>query len=510
MTTTGTDGSADSGGGPFWFPAGTGDAPRPRLSRDIEVDVAIVGGGIVGLTVAHLLGQAGRRVAVLEARRVGRQATGKSTAKVTSQHGPIYESLVRDLGEAGARAYAQSNEAAIATIAGLCAALDIECGAARLPAHVYARTAEAAASLEREADAARRLDLPASFSAQADLPFPVAGVLRFDNQMQVDPYRYLQGLARSLGERVHENTRVEKIEHGEPCRLQTADARVTATDVVVATQIPVVPDGMFFAKAFPFAHPMVAARVPPGRVPRGMFISAESPTHSFRTAERDGETFIVAAGGTYKTGHAGEQRAMMSDLRRFLREAFGVEEVAHAWTNEDFGPMDGVPFVGCASSSKPHLLVATGFNAWGFTNGTVAAAILADLLLGRPNPHAALFDATRLRPLRGGPAFLTENTKAGLHLVRDRLLKQNVQALEDIAPGEGGIVEVDGRQLAVVRQPDGGVSAVSAICTHLGCVVGWNGVDRTWDCPCHGSRFDEGGAVLSGPAVSPLEPRRIG
>lgn len=495
---------------PFWL-AGTANGLHPPLDRNIEVEIAVVGGGIVGVTAAYLLARAGKQVALLEARGIGRQATGRSTAKVTSQHGALYAKLAKDLGESEARRYAEANQSAVRRIGKLCRELGLQCDLKEVPAFVYARDAEQGEALRQEAETAGRLGLPAAFVAQPPLPFPTGGALRFDDQLQFDPYRYLQGLIQAVDGQVQvfENTRVQEVEQGEPCRLQTTGGTVTAAQVIVATQLPIVSEGHFFTKAHPYAHPVAAARIPSDRLPAGMFISSEEPVHSFRGAERDGEAWLVAAGGRYKPGHADEQSAQVEDLRGFLRDSFGITQIDHLWTSEDFDPVDGVPFVGRAASSAPNLLVATGFGAWGISNGTVAAEILCEAIQGRSHPSADLFDATRSRPWRGAAAFVSENVKAGMEMAGDRLLKRKVEELAKIEPGQGGIVKIDDEQLAVFRQEDGQITALSAICTHMGCVVGWNAVDRTWDCPCHGSRFDDEGEVLYGPAVSPLARRRL-
>jgi glycine/D-amino acid oxidase-like deaminating enzyme/nitrite reductase/ring-hydroxylating ferredoxin subunit len=494
----------------FWLDQANG-AVYPRLDQSLDVDVAIVGAGMVGLATALLLGEAGLRVAVIEARRIGRQATGRSTAKITSQHGPIYHKLVKELGRRDAGRYAEANEAAIGEIAALCERFGIDCGLERRPAFIYATSSEEAEMLQEEAEAASRLGLPARFDPRPPLPFETLGAARFDRQAQFDPYRFLAGLAAAMPASVsiHERTRVLQVENGDPCTLRTDGGKVSAAQVVVATQMPVVSEGHFFAKAYPMAHPVAAAPLPDGMRLDGMFIGAGEPTHSFRTASRDGREWLIVAGGRYKTGETEAEMEMVDDMLAFLGSAFGISQVEYLWSNEDFEPMDSLPFVGRATDSHPNLYVATGFNAWGISNGMVAARILADLAQGHDGPLARLYDATRLKPLRGGANFLAENTRAGLHLVGDRLLKRKVEAFEDIERGDGGIVEVDGEQLAVLKHDDGSVTAHSAICTHLGCIVGWNPLDRSWDCPCHGSRFDSQGEVIAGPAVKPLEPRRL-
>jgi nitrite reductase/ring-hydroxylating ferredoxin subunit len=237
-----------------------------------------------------------------------------------------------------------------------------------------------------------------------------------------------------------------------------------------------------------------------------MFISADQPTRSVRAARWGGQTWLVAVGGAFKPGQPDAARRSFEELVRDLRGDFGIEEIAYAWTNEDFESMDGMPFVGRASSSSPHLYVATGFNAWGITNGTAAAMILSDLIAGRANPYAEVFDATRIKAVAGARSFISENLGVGAQLVQG-YVKGRERSLEALAPGAAAVLKLDGKRTAAFRDEQGRVHAVSAVCTHMGCILGWNPVDRTWDCPCHGSRFAPDGSVLHGPATKALERR---
>ena len=497
-------------GTPFWFE--DVEAPSfPAVSEDMEVDVAIVGGGIVGLSCAWLLRDSGLRVAVVEARRVGRQATGRSTAKVTSQHGLKYAPLIRKFGQDRARAYAQANQKAVSDIAGICEFLPGKGDVEPRPAYVFATNDQEAKRLEEETRAAQSLGLPAELVREARLPLTTTALLRFSGQYQFNPYLYLTGLAQAIASNVpiFENSRVESVEYATPSRLTVNGRTLRATYVVIATHMPVAGDGLYFTRAFPFAHPVAAAPLPDGVAIDGMFISAGTPTRSLRTARKGGQTFLVFVGGDYQTGEPEGEKKAVEAMLRFLDGNFAIRAPTHLWTNEDFRSMDGVGFVGPAGASQPNLLVATGFDAWGITQGMVAAEIMAARIEGREHPAACVYDSTRFKPVAGGAAFAAGNVAAAGHLVADRVLKRKTVPLGSIQPGEGAVVSHHGEQLAVSRAADGTVRAFSAVCTHLGCIVGWNQVDRTWDCPCHGSRFDETGSVLAGPATSPLEPRSL-
>jgi glycine/D-amino acid oxidase-like deaminating enzyme/nitrite reductase/ring-hydroxylating ferredoxin subunit len=497
--------------GAFWLDRP--DEPNvSRVSTDLDLDVAVIGGGMVGLHCAYLLRHAKLDVGVFEARRIGRQATGKSTAKITSQHGAKYRSLVEDFGKDGAQLYAAANERAVSEIAGLGYSLPDKAAVERRNAYVFARTDREADDLREEAEVAADLGLAAAFVADAGLPFATQGALRFLDQYQFDPYLYLTGLAkliRMTGGQVYENSRVEDIDKSDPMNLRVNGRSVTAKIVVVATQMPIAGDGLFYARAFPLAHPIAAVPMPANLKLDGMYISAGEPSFSVRTANRFQDRYLIVAGPEFKPGEQTGQVKAVEQMREFLEQSFDGWEPTHLWINEDFRSMDGVPFVGQATSGEPNLLVATGFGAWGITQGYIAGEVLAHKILGKEHPCRDLYDATRIKPIAGGTAFVSENVKTAAHLVGDRYFGGKTVELETIAAGEGGIVSHDGELLAVRRGKDGHPVARSARCTHLGCIVDWNSIDRTWDCPCHGSRFDEDGEVLSGPATTRLETKDL-
>jgi glycine/D-amino acid oxidase-like deaminating enzyme/nitrite reductase/ring-hydroxylating ferredoxin subunit len=481
----------------------TATAPDfPSLSGDVHVDIAIVGGGIVGVTTARLLKDRGLTVAIIEGRRVGRQVTGKSTAKMSSQHGILYQTLEKKFGEDKARLYAEAQEAGIRRIAALAAEHRIEADIEPMPAYVYTNDESYVSQIEKEVEVARRLGLPASLTRDTGLPFDVLAAMRWDDQAQFHPTRYVAGLAATIpgdGSYVFENSRA--IDY-EPTRVVTDRGTVNARHVVMATHLPLGQIGLFYSIAHPMAEPVIAA--PITRVPPGMYKNAEEPGHSIRTHRAEnGQVYGIAAGNHFKPGHPDDERKYMEDIERWLTEHFGAGPVEYRWVNEDYSAVDSAPYIGWSSSGDDAYLVATGFAAWGISNGTAAAMIIADLATGKENPWLDMFDATRVKPVAGAGEFVKGNAEVAAHLVSG-YLSRKPKDFDALEPGQAAIMKIDGDNVAAFKDEGGQVHAVSAVCTHMGCLVGWNETDRTWDCPCHGSRFELSGEVIHGPATQPL------
>lgn len=485
---------------------------RAALDGELRVDVAVVGAGITGLTTALLLARGGRSVAVVDQSGIGSGTTSHSTAKVTSQHGLTYAELAGRYGEDAARIYGRANEDAKERVAGFVEE-GIECGFRRRDAYVYAASESERKQVEEEAEAARLAGLPAAWSEDVPLPYPVHGAVVFSGQAEFDPQRYLEGLAGLLERehgRIFERTRATGLAEGAPCELETERGRIEAEHVVIATLMPMLDRGGLFARAYPTRSYVVTASLsePP---PEAMLISAGAPVRSIRSVPWRGEELLMLGGESHHVGSTDSGPARYGALVDFGHRHWRVREITHRWSSQDYSPADGVPYVGRLHPFSRALWTATGFKKWGITGGTAAAALIADGILGRRSrseDEAGLFSATRLRPRGEGPAFLKENSKVGLHFVGDRLRHRPGGALEDLAPGQGGIVNGPEGKVAGYRDGDGGLHAVSTRCTHLYCQVNWNAAEHSWDCPCHGSRFAVDGEVLNGPATSPLPKRR--
>jgi glycine/D-amino acid oxidase-like deaminating enzyme/nitrite reductase/ring-hydroxylating ferredoxin subunit len=498
--------------GSLWIESSPGTAYR-SLRGDAAVDVAVIGAGITGATAALLLKRAGKTVALLDMKGVGRGATGYTTAKVTSGHGAIYGPLRRRFGEEGARLYAAANEAAIGEIRAIAERERIDCELEEQANFVYTERREAVAELKEEVEAARAAGLAASLVGDPGLPYPVAAAVRLDGPAQFHPRKYVLGLVAAVdgdGSHVFERSRATDVRSRRAPVVETAEGRVRARDVVVATHLPFEDKAMLFARAYPARSYAIAAAVAAADAPGGMHISIDEPTRSVRTAPGDdGRRLLLVGGEGHKTGQQPDTEGCYARLEAWMAERFGAGPAEYRWSTQDYISVDRAPFAGRLAPGVAHVWGATAYGKWGMTNGTAAAQVVVDGILGRPNPWAALFSSRRVRSLLSR-RFASVNAAASGHLVGDRLRVAGRDAADRLAPGEGIVVRSGRRALAVSRGDDGELVAVSARCTHLGCLVTWNPAERSWDCPCHGSRFLADGTLIQGPAVADLERRALG
>jgi Rieske Fe-S protein len=326
--------------------------------------------------------------------------------------------------------------------------------------------------------------------------------IRLDDQGQFHPRRYCLGLAsalRRLGGRIFEDARASDVHDGSPCRVRTGAVTMTADSVVLATQIPMLNRGLFFARTHPSRSYAMALRIR-ATPPRGMYLSADLPTRSVRSAERD--ALLIVGGEGHKVGQDPDTSRRYVAVESWAREHWEVEDVSARWSAQDYVPVDGTPYVGHQWPGS-HVFVATGFAKWGMTNGTASGRIIADLISGRSNAPPAAFATTRVRPPLTSRATYAENVNAVVgHLIRDRLT--SAPDADTLKPGEGGIVSLNGRRVAAYRHEDGELTARSPVCRHLGCLVSLNKAERTWDCPCHGSRYTADGTAIQGPTNQDL------
>lgn len=483
----------------------------PSVTRDVAVDVAVVGGGIAGIATAWELVRVGRRVAIFEADRIVTGTTGYTTAKLTAQHTLIYDHLRSSFDAESARLYAQSQLDAIEHVARTVDELGIDCDLERLPAYTYVTSADQAGQIRAEVDAAQAAGLPASFVTDTGLPFGVAAAIRVDGQAQFHPRRYLLALAADLirlGGLIFERTRVTDLDEGTPCRLKTETGlTIVANDVVVATHYPVFDRAALFTRLAPRRDLVVAGPIAAADDPAGMYITREDNIRSVRTAPYGvGRRLLIVTGEAFKPGTP-DVADRYERLAAWTRRHFAVDRLAYHWTAQDNDTTDRIPYVGRFSRAH-HVWVAAGFGGWGMSNGIMAGRLLADLINGQKPAWTDLYDPSRLHPIVEAGSFLKANLAVAGHYVGDRLHPpSHADSVDDLAPGTGAVIRSGGQRLAVHRDDTGALLAVSAVCTHRGCIVAFNDAERTWDCPCHGSRFDADGSVVHGPATHALERR---
>ncbi|MFS8099523.1 FAD-dependent oxidoreductase [Lentzea alba] len=474
-------------------------SPRPPLTGTHTYDVAVVGGGITGLTTALLLKRRGLRVVVLEADRVASGVSGNNTAKVTALQSTVYSQITRAHGPAAALDYAAASSQAVAQVADLVQLEEIDCDLRRAPGVTYAYTESEVQSVEDELQAAARAGLPVYASVDIDLPFEVHAAARLDDQLALHPVKYLLGLAAAIdgeGSTVCEHSRVIDVTGN---RVSTSDAHVTAAQIVIATHYPVLDRGLYFPRLEITRAYCIAARLT-GPPPTALAISTGSPSWSI-SAHRDQ---LIVAGQSHPAGkNAVEPFRRLED---FARKHWQVAEITHRWSAQDPTAYDHLPMIGPYTPGSSTIFTATGYMKWGLTSGTFAGSLLADLITGKPNDLADRFSPHRFS-LTSLPTLLKKNAEVAVEFIGDRVLPADATSSEKLPRGQAHVIRDGLGKTGVYRDEEGDLHAVSMRCTHLGCLVRFNAAERSWDCPCHGSRFDVDGEVLEGPATRPLPKR---
>jgi len=473
--------------------AGISPRVHAELRSSVHAETVVVGAGIVGLTTALLLREQGHDVAVVEALDVGGQVTGRSTAKITTQHRLIYRYLIDQRGRDVARDYADANKFGCDLIRGWIDRYAIPCDLEVRDAYVYSQNPNRREEMEAEAAAARSCGIDAEIRDRAPLPFPTAAALRFPAQAQFNPARYLAGLAEAFvkgGGLLFERSRVRLADEASRWRVVTDHGNVHAENVVIATNMTVKSPLGMAKRTQPRMHVARAFRTADVHLLDGMFISLEEPSRSLRIGRDSEGPLLIVLGPRFNTGQDGDVVSRFIELESWVRGYFDVGDIAWRWCNEDYDTPDRVAYVGEPDPEKaPGFYIATGFNAWGISNGAAAGSLISDLITRRRSPWKALYDPAR-------PAREDFNQSSGSRSI--------VSSVEEIAPGHGGVIEKGDAKIAVYRDSKDGLHALSAKCTHKGCTVTWNNADLTWDCPCHGSIFAADGSVIHGPARNPL------
>ena len=493
--------------GSYWH--ATSPAPGPAyapLHGDQRVEVAIIGGGITGLTTAQHLKDAGRRVVVLEAGRIGDGTTGGTSAHLDYHPDEGFVKLIKRFGEEPARTMVQARRDAIDQIEQWRQRFQIDCDFVRIPAYLYTESDGGLRSIEKQHEAARRLGATCEMSREVPLPFRSAGGLRLEGCARFHVLQYLRGLAQHIhGDSVtiHENTRVlQPPQDGEPCTLETPTGRVQADVVIAATHSAFHGICSIDLRVAPYQSYVLEVEVDDS-TGDALFWDDAEPYHYTRWTGSGKPNSLMIGGADHKTGQGGDERQPYRDLEHYVRDHYRVRDVRHRWSAELFEPDDGAPYVGRLPSAG-HVYVASGFSGVGLTWGTAAGRLLADLLLGRRNPLAEILKPSRIKPLAEAPEFIKDNLNVARRFVMDRFGGESIGSLDDVAAGTGKLVKYNGRLLAVYREDGGALHVRQPQCTHAGCIVQWNEAERTWDCPCHGGRFAATGERIYGPPPKDL------
>ncbi|MCE8004436.1 FAD-dependent oxidoreductase [Billgrantia ethanolica] len=487
----------------IWTLGSRNVAEHPPLAGDVEVDVVIVGAGITGLTTAQALVEAGQRVMVLEAGRVGAGVTGGSTGNLYATLASGQAALRRKWGDQVSADVVRARAEALDHIEALVERYAIDCQFQRQPAYrlLTEDRQHTQHNLNDELDALVSAGLGAEMSDGPGLPFDSWG-LRIANQAQFNPLHYLQGLANRLigeGVLIHQHSPVREIDAGKGT-VKTDTATITAKDIVQATHTPkgisLVQAGMLVSREY-----AVCAKLRSGDYPEGI-VWVLDPFHSLRSYRHGDEPYLLVIGEKHKTGeHQGDHYQL---LREYLQSRFDIEAFTHQWSAQQYGSPDGLPYIGRMHGSD-NLYMATGFGADGLIWGTLAGRIIADRIQGNDNPWQARFGARRITPGKSALQYAKENVTVTKHMLKDYLGTEKLADFSEVKAGEGRVATVDGEKLAIHRSTTGELKVLSAICPHMKCIVHWNAAEATWDCPCHGSRFDTDGEVIEGPAFRPLE-----
>lgn len=494
---------------PLWKDAGT--ALLPRVPPPLACDVVVIGGGITGLTAALLLKRSGKRVCVVERSHVGQGETGHTTAHLTYVTDVRPKELIKDFGEEAARLTWQAGEAAINLIERLVSDLQIECGFQRVPGFLHASLqgdGDESESLMEEAEEARKLGFPARFVPSC----PILGkpAISFPDQALFSPIRYVNALATAVhgdGSFVCEETDASEVSD-DPLSVAVGDRRITCDNVIVATHVPVmgtaglVSSTLMQSKLYPYSSYVVGAWVPRGAVPPGSYNDTSDPYFYLRVHSDGDRDYAIFGGEDHKTGQADDEEARYARLTDVFHKIFPAAAIDRRWSGQVVETNDGLPYIGWTAKRQ---FAGTGYGGNGMTFGTIAGLMAHDAILNLPNPWQKLFSPDR-KSIRGGLwNYLVENMDYPRYLIGSWLKSSGVESAKQLRGGEGTVLSESGRQVACSRDEHGEVHKVSAVCTHMGCLVRWNGAEKTWDCPCHGSRFLPTGDVIGGPAEIPLE-----
>ncbi len=476
-------------------------------SEDQPYDVIIAGAGITGITAGYLLQKAGKNCLILEADNIGFGTTGGTTAHINTFYDAQYDQVIEDFGEKEAKLLAQTGPEVIAQIKAIIAEHNIDCEFEDRDSYVFSIDKKQTEKLDKIYEATVKVGLPTERVSANPFPIPFDSIIKIKDQAQFHPTKYIKAVSEefikmggtiSIGQKV-----TDIIEKDNIVEVKTEDSTYQTQDFIWATHVVPNINRMNFLAA-PYRSYVIAFTSQSSHYPEAQASDMSEPYHYYRTQEIDGKKYIIAGGEDHKTGHEENPDQRFENLENYVRDFFDVDEITHRWSSQFYTPTDGLPFIGKSPGDK-HIYWATGYDGNGMTFGTLSAMIITDLITGQKNKYEQLFDPSRLNVKAGFLDTLKESSDAVFHLIADKFTAEKIKSLEEIKPGEGKTVSYDGNTVSVYRDEAGTVHAVKSACTHMGGNVGWNDTEKSWDCPCHGARFDISGKVLNGPATNDLD-----
>lgn len=481
----------------------------PALNEDISTDILIVGGGITGITAAYLLSSSGYKITLIEGNKLLQGTTGYTTAKITCQHGLIYDELINHFGEEKAALYYKSNQEAAEFIKNIVSKEGIDCDYSEERSYVYTLEEGYVKELEKEYKAYKKLNIPdIKYHSTLPLPLNIKAAISIGNQGQFNPAKYLEHLIKKAKENnvfFYENTRAQDIEADVTIYINTEKGpRIKAKKVIIASHFPFYDKkGMYFARMHAERSYIIGIKSK-NPFPGGMYINAESPTRSLRNAVYRDENILLVGGEGHKTGQRDFTPGCYLNLREFAEETYGIEEILYRWSAQDLVTLDKLPYIGHLTNDTPNIFVATGYRKWGMTNGTAAAHLLRDLVMDVKNPYAELYSPRRFKADPSIREGISQNANVAKEFIKEKV-KSYPDNYSDLKNEEGRIISYNGKRAGVYKDSVGKIYMVDTTCTHMKCELNWNSAESTWDCPCHGSRFTYKGEIIEGPATRPLE-----
>lgn len=477
-------------------------------SAENVFDALIAGGGITGITTALLLQKAGKKAAVAEAHTLCFGTTGGTTAHINSFLDTSYDVIESDFGEEAAKQIANATRQSKALFEKHIAEYGIDCGYYTADGYVYAQTPEQEGQLDKMHDAAKKAGADVEYIQETPIPTGFTKALAYRGQAGIHPSRYVQALAKAFEEAggvILQNTAVDTFEkHDDHLHVKTSAGTLKARNLVWATHIPPGINLLHFRNA-PYRSYAIAVTLEHDAYPTGLSYDMYDPYHYYRTQEVDGKKYFIVGGEDHKTAHEENTEACFEKLIAHATKLFAVKEVTHRWSSQYFEPADGLAYIGHLPGNPDNVYVATGYGGNGITYSHIAAQVLADLITTGDSEYKALFSPGRIKPVAGFAAFVQENADVVKEFVAKRIAVEKIDGLSELARGEAKVVKYEGETVALYKDKDGAVHALNPVCTHAKCIVAWNGTEKTWDCPCHGARYDVNGEVLTGPARKGLE-----